>query len=186
MQDGQFACIERLRLQLGAATTDLDGPAIRLPQQLLDGERGRLGPFDWRALDRGDGQVVTLWRLRGTPWHTAHGLLWGDGPPDGRGADLRRLAAATAAAAAGADRATQWLPEQGPLLQAEAAAAHQRYWQALLRAADDEVASGRTEGLPPPAEGGPVEWSNHPRHGLNWQRAWRQALDRSLDPPARR
>ena len=179
-------CIERLRVQLGSAAADLDGEALRLPQRLLDGDRGRLGPFDWQALDRGDAQVVTLWRLRGTPWWTAHGLLWGDGPPDGRGADLRRLAAATSAAAASTDAATRWVPEQGPVLPAAAASMHDQYWRALLRAADGEVASGGTEGPPPPAQGGPAEWSTHPRHALNWQRAWRQALDRSLDPPAAR
>ncbi len=180
-------CVERLRAQLGAAAADLDGDAVRLPQVLFDGERGRLGPFDWLALDRGDGQVVTLWRLRGTPWLTAHGLLWGDGPPDGRGADLRRLAAASAAAAdlAAADPAARWVPEQGPVQPAAAVAAHARYWQGLLGDADEDVASGRTEGSPPPARAGPAEWSQHPRHALNWQRAWRQALDRSLGPPLR-
>ncbi len=181
------SCVERLRVQLGAAAADLDGAAVRLPQQLLEGDRGRLGPFDWQALDRGDGQVVTLWQLRGTPWRTAHGLLWGDGPPDGRGADLRRLMAATVelAALAAADPALRWVPEQGPVQPAAAAVAHARYWQGLLADADDDVAAGRTEGPPPPARAGPTEWSRHPRHALNWQRAWRQSLDRSLAPPPR-
>jgi hypothetical protein len=178
-------CVERLRARLGGAAADLDGEPVRLPQQWVDGERGTLGPFDWWALARGDGQVVTVWRLRGARWQTAHGLLWGDGPPDGRSADLQRLAASTAALAAASDAARRWVPEQGPVLSAAAARAHHRYWQALLQAAERDVAQGGAEVEAPPARGGPPGWSRHLRHGLNWQRAWRQALDRSMDAPSR-
>lgn len=179
-------CVERLRTALGEAAADLDGEPVRLPDQVFDGERGRLGPFEWRALSRGDAQVVTLWRLRGTPWRTAHGLLWGDGPPDGRGADLRRLAESTATAAEEADAASRWVPQQGPVLPRQAADAHRRYWQALLRAAADGVERGATELPPPRASGAPPAWSAHLRHGLNWQRAWRQAVDRAMDAPPQR
>lgn len=179
-------CVDRLRVALGDAAADLDGAPVRLPDVLFGGDRGRLGPFDWQAASRGQGQVVTVWRVRGTPWRSAPGLLWGDGPPDGRGAELQVLAASTGSVANEAGPAARWVPSQGPVLPGVAARAHLRYWLALMRAAEQGVARGGTEAPAPPASGGPPSWDTHLRHRLNWQRAWRQALDRAMDAPPQR
>jgi hypothetical protein len=174
-------CIERLRQRLGRAAQDLRPGDATWPDHLLRGEQGRLGPWRWWRLARAEGSVVTLWQLPdGTA--SAHGLLWADGPPDGRDADLQVLQQATARLPALAQPpATRWLPEQGPLLAADAPAAQVAYWQALQAAVDAAVARGEAYAgaAPPPLDLSP-RWAQHPRHALNWQRAWRQAEDRAM------
>jgi hypothetical protein len=174
-------CIERLRQRLGRAARDLRPGDTAWPDHLLRGDQGRLGPWQWWRLARAEGSVVTLWQLpEGTA--SAHGLLWADGPPDGRDADLPVLQQATARLPALAQPpATRWLPEQGPLLAADAPAAQASYWQALQAAADAAVARGEAfAGAAPPLLDLPPGWAQHPRHALNWQRAWRQAEDRAM------
>jgi hypothetical protein len=62
--------------------------------------------------------------------------------------------------------------ESGPLLTADGVAAQHDYLQALRRAAAEGVVQGHVDQPPPPLPG-----AAHPRHALNWQRAWRQAED---------
>jgi hypothetical protein len=173
-------CIARLKVRLGRAAPDLGARPVWLPDRLLHGDHGRLGPWHWRRLERGRASAVTVWRLDdGTA--AAPGLLWADGPPDGRDADLAALARSSAALAEMS--VARWLPEQGPLLAADAPAQQAAYWRALTAAADAAVARGEAYlGDAPPALplDLPPGWAAHARHALNWQRAWRQAEDRAL------
>jgi hypothetical protein len=186
-------CVERLRVRLGRHGADLGEPAIRLPDQLLHGEHGQLGPFFWWRLTRGGDTPVTVW------WHpasgilTAHGVLWSDGAPDLRDTRITDMQTATEALQTlmslqtltrPLDRMPQWLPEQGPLANATASADHLRYWAALTSAVAQAQAEGRPETDPAPELPGiDPALTRSTRHALNWQRAWRQAEDLSFDVP---
>jgi hypothetical protein len=177
-------CVPRLAQRLGQPAARL-GP-LRGPTHLLHGSQGRLGPWQWQRLQRGAQRPVTVWRLHGQPQAAAWGLLWGDGPPDGRDAQLPALQAATAALAE--HSALQWLPEQGPWLAADAPAQQAAYWQQLRARAQAAVARGEALAPAPPRWPGlPEAWATHPRHALNWQHAWREAEDALLSaaPPTR-
>ena len=184
-------CVDRLRLRLGAAAADLGDDPIRLPDRLLHGDHGRLGPFTWWRLPRTQGLGTTVWRLAlpGQPvlW-LAHGLLQGDGPPDGRDADLALLQQSTtrlAALAAADGPAVRLIGEQGPLLAADAPAQQAHYWAALLDSAEAAVLRGDDETAAPPTWPGlPATWVAAPWQLLNWQRAWRQAEAAVLAGPA--
>lgn len=186
-------CADRLRVRLGAAATDLGDDPIRLPDQLLHGTHGRLGPFDWWRLPRGDNRWVTVWRFApaGAPvlW-VAHGLLQGAGPPDGRDADLALLqqsSAQLALLAAADGPATRHVGEQGPLLAADGPAVHARYWAGLLASARAAVDRGDDETAPAPGWPGlPPGWQAQPWHAINWQRAWRQVEPAVLAAPVAR
>jgi len=186
-------CVERLALRLGPAAADLGADPIRLPGLRLQGDQGRLGPFDWWTLPRSAGRVVTVWRLAqpGRPalW-LAPGLLQGEGgvgPPDGRDADLALLAQSAqrlAALAAADGPAARFIGEQGPPLPADAPLQHARYWTDLLAQARAAVERGDDETAPPPAWPGlPAGWAQAPWHALNWQRAWRQVEAEVLAAP---
>lgn len=116
---------------------------------------------------------------------SAHGLLWFDGPPDGRDADLQTLAASTHSLASFVGAVTRWVGEQGPPGPADAPRLQVAYWQAVLDAADRGVAAGELATAVPELPGWPEAVTGHPRHLLNWQRAWRQAEDRLLQEPLR-
>lgn len=173
------SCVDRLRQRLGDAATDLGDDPVRLPQRLLQGPSGRLGPFDWWVLPRAEGRMTTVLRHRASGVMVAHGLLWGDGPPDARDADLARLAAAVAQLPQLAPTAVRWVGDSGPLLDPGGLAAQASYLQALVAAAREAVQQGGM-GLQPPVLSGHEAASTHPRHALNWQRAWRQAEDAEL------
>lgn len=177
-------CVPRLRQRLGAAQGDLGRAPVRLPRHLVRGTQGRLGPWDWQLLERAPQRAVTVWRLRGQPLAAAWGLLWADGPPDGRDAALATLHAGTAALPA--EPALRWLPEQGPWLDGGAPAAHRAYWQQLRNTARAAVQRGEPmPGTPPAWPGLPPAWAAHPRHALNWQHAWREAEDALFSEPRR-
>jgi len=183
-------CVERMRLRLGPAAADLGADPISLPDHLLQGEQGQLGPFAWWRLPRSDGRWLTVWRL-GLPGQPvlwlAPGLLQGEGPPDGRDADLAMLqhASQRLVALAAADGATAvFIGEQGPLLAAEAPAQHAAYWAGLLATAEAAVLRGDDELAPAPAWPGlPPAWASQLWHALNWQRAWRQVEAAVLAAP---
>jgi hypothetical protein len=184
-------CVERLRERLGAAAADLGSAPVRVPKRLLHGAAGQLGPFRWWRLHRSPQVAVTMWRLDAQPLWIAHGLLWGDGPPDAREADVARLAASTRRLATRMARdgeAVRIVPEQGPVLDASAPAAQAAYWVRLVDAADAAVRAGGSATDPaPPGLSANAQWDTHPRHVLNWQRVWRQAEDRAFErlPAAR-
>ena len=173
-------CSARLREQVGAAGSDVGDLPPQLPQRLLRGTHGRLGPFDWWALPRGDGQWLTLWRHRRSGVVAAPGLAWGDGPPDLRDADGLVLAASLQQARALLPSGARWIGEQGPPLDDAALDAQARYLGRLQQAAEAAAASAQL--LPPaPALEDPASTpAALRRHQLNWQRAARQAEDRSM------
>lgn len=178
------ACVAGLRERLGEAAADLGEDPVRIPDRLLDGAQGRLGPFAWWRLARAEGVPVTVWRHAASGVAFAPGLLWGDAAPDGRDADLARLAQATAALKglrADAGPARRWLGEQGGPQDARAPRQAAAYWAALQAA----VAAGLTRGddgqaVPATLPGVSPRLTADPRHALNWQRAWRQSEDRWL------
>lgn len=177
-------CIERLRLRLGAAATDLADAAIALPDHRLQGDRGTLGPLRWQRLQRSGDTSVTLWSLPRARLSTAHGLLWADGAPDLRDADTAYLERAWQHLAAAATDGVQWVPEQGPVLPSDAAATHLRYLQALQAAIDEAQARGAPESDPAPALPGVSDLVNQSlRHQLNWQHVWREAEARWMAAP---
>lgn len=175
-------CVDRLRQRLGAAAADLGDDPVSLPRRLLHGPSGRLGPFDWWVLPRAPDRVVTVLRHRASGVMSAHGLLWGDGPPDARDADLALLRQALQQLARLAPAATRWVGEGGPLLDAAGVAAQAGYLQALDAAVRPAVAAGDL-GQQAPVLPGHAADSAHARHALNWQRAWRQAEDDWLRGP---
>ena len=78
----------------------------------------------------------------------------------------------------------RWLPEQGPVLLADAPQQHAAYWQELQRQAQQAVQRGDAAGGPPPRWPGlPDAWAGHVRHTLNWQHAWREAEDAMFNSP---
>lgn len=182
-------CVERLRIRLGAAASDLGDDPITRPTHRLQGEQGRLGPFLWWRLPRADGRWLTVWRLHDRPLWIAQGLLDGSGPPDGRDADLallREAAARLAVWAAADGPAAQFIGEQGAPMDSAAPARHADYWARLLAAAAAAVDRGDDEAAPAPGWPGlPADWAASPRHGYNWQRAWRQVEAEALAPQPR-
>ena len=165
-------CSDRLRQRLGDAASDLGEQPVRLPTHRLMDDSFRLGPFDGYVLPRAEGRVVTVLRHRASGVMTAHGLLWGDGPPDLRDGDLALVALSLQHLPQLGRGATRWVGESGALLDADGVAAQAAYVRALQQAA--QQAQERCElDTPPP----PLRWADHPRHALNWQRAWRQAED---------
>lgn len=169
-------CIERLRLRLGTAASDLAEAVVALPDHLLQGDRGALGPLRWQRLQRSGTTAVTLWSLPRARLTTAHGLLWADGAPDLRDADTVHLERAWQRLAASVPDGEHWLPEQGPLQPATAPAEHLHYLQALRAAVDAAQARGAPESDPAPALPGVSDVVNRSlRHQLNWQHVWREA-----------
>lgn len=173
-------CEARLRVRLGVAVSDMGrGPVIDLPEQHLVGESGDWGPWRWRRLGLAAERSLWVARWRDRPWWLAAGLLWADGPPDLRDADLAAVLAATVwlqRASAEEGAGLRWLPTQGPaqtgpaLLEATVA-----YWRGLRAAVQQRQDQGGQETDPPGTWPGLVaDWAAHPRHALNWQRAWRQ------------
>jgi hypothetical protein len=182
-------CVDRLRQRLGAAADDLGPDPIGLPDHRLQGEQGALGPFRWWRLPRAEGRWVTVWRLRAAPLWLAPGLLDGNGPPDGRDADLAMLRDASrrlAGWAAADGPAAVFVGEQGPAMDSSAPARHAAYWDALLAAATAAVSRGDDEAAAAPGWPGlPPGWAATAWHGFNWQRAWRQVEPQVLAAPPR-
>ena len=182
-------CVDRLRQRLGAAQADLGTDPIRLPSHRLHGEHGLLGPFAWWRLPRAAGRWTTVWRLRQQPLWVAPGLLNQGAPPDGRDADLASLQQASLQLAALAQPdglAARFVGEQGGLMDSTAPTRHAAYWQALAAAVAAAIERGDDEAAAPALlPGWPADWAQHPWHGFNWQRAWRQLEPDLLAAPPR-
>jgi hypothetical protein len=213
MRERCTRCIERLRRRLGEAASDLETAKAPIPQRLLQGAAGRLGPWRWWRLDRGADTAVTVWWLPRADLASAHGLLWADGAPDLRDSVVSRFALSLRALgdlerdtlltthragrtgrtgrAAGTPTVTlRWLPEQGGWLAAGAPGRELAHVQALQQAVQTAIARGAVETDPPPPLA--AAWPDAPppdgsdlRQGLNWQRAWREAEQDSFAPAAR-
>ena len=191
MQQQCAHCEERLKLRMGAAAADLGAETVvTVPGVagqaggLVSGEQGELGPWVWWRLWRTPTQSVLVWRLKRAALWSAPGLLWADGPPDLRDAELATLQASLKQLAAlvrhdGA--ALTWLPEQGPAQDAKLLSQSAAYLQGLAQAIRQRQAEGGLEtDAPGRWPGLSPAWAGHPRHALNWQRAWRQAEEADL------
>ncbi len=193
-------CVERLSQRLGDAAADLGPQPIRLPQQLLQGDSGQLGPWRWwrlwRATDASGASAtlatpVTVWWHAASGLFSAHGLLWGDQAPDlrdTRWADLQSATEQLAQISAQLHHPAplRWLPEQGPLLSADAPALQLAYGQALVAAVRRAQNEGRAEtDAPLPLPGVPAAQQSGVRHALNWQRLWRELEQEWFDQPPR-
>jgi len=179
-------CVARMRLRLAEAASDLGPDPVRRPGHLLQGEQGHLGPFQWWLLRRAEATPVTVFRLRNRPLWVAHGLLWGEGPPDLRDAELPAMTASyqrLATLAAPDGPAARWLPEQGPWLPADGPAQHAAYLRALVATVQQAQQHGGLEtDLPARLPGTAPVMNQGLRHGLNWQRAWHLLEDSAFDP----
>lgn len=175
MQERCPRCVERLRLRLGSAATDLGAEPIALPVHRLQGEHGTLGPLRWWRLRRSADTSVTVWSVPRAQLVTAHGLLWADGAPDLRDAESGHLDAAWQRLEA-LGETVRWLPEQGPLLDGSAPREHRAYLRALRAAVEQAQERGALESEPAPRLDGVVDaFHQGERHGLNWQHVWREA-----------
>ena len=168
-------CVERLRLRLGSAATDLGANPIALPTRLLHGDHGTLGPLRWWRLRRSADTSVTVWSVPRVRLTTAHGLLWAEGAPDLRDAESVHLDEAWQRLEALGETA-RWLPEQGPLLDGSAPWQHRVYLQALRTAVEQAQDRGAPESDPAPKlVGVEDQFDQGQRHALNWQHVWREA-----------
>jgi hypothetical protein len=187
MKQECVGCIQRLRQRLGEAAIDLGSNPVDLPKRVFDGAQGRVGPFEWHRLQRAKGSPITLWFLPSQGLLTAHGLMWAGGVPDLRDTSLDEMSAALQALQQLMSRhpaMTVLLGEQG----SPAGPAEVEQQLAYLRALQNSVAAGQSQGqdgvqAPSSMEG--IEFAEthrlkDPTHALNWQRAWRQAEDRSM------
>lgn len=168
MQQRCPRCVERMARRLEAAAGDLGPSPIPTPTHVLRGEQGRVGPFDWWLLPRAAQTSVLVLRRRGRAEWSAHGLAWGDGPPDLRDGDPLLMARSLQTLARQLTAAARVLPEQGPWMGAAQLHAQQSELRQLVDAVDAALRRGALVTDPPPAPWG----SGHPRQGLNWQRTW--------------
>lgn len=191
-------CEARLRQRLGAAATDLGDTPVRLPQRLLSGDSGTLGPWRWWRLWRSSGAEatpVTVWWHAPSGIFSAPGLLWGGGTPDLRDTDGPAMASAlstlvalgsTLTAAPTSTPALRWLPGQGDLLDADAPQQQLAYGIALGVAVQRAQEAGQEEAAPPlPLDGVGADLQAGARHTLNWQRRWRELEAAWFDQPPR-
>lgn len=179
-------CVARLQGRLGAAAVDLGASPVRLPGPLparpSTGDVQRWGPFEWRLVKRGATAWTSVWRHAGAGVTVAFGLLWFDGPPDGRDTEPTQMIAALEGLLATAPAGERFVGDAGPPGDVSAVQAQHDYWRVLWGAAQRGVAEGATwAGEPPPLGGAP----GRERHLLNWQRAWRLAEDELLSGPRR-
>jgi hypothetical protein len=173
-------CQERLKSRLGADVgASLQPESIRAPSRAVGaaGARaGRLGPFEWLALERAAGERTLVLRLRRSRLVVAQGLVWAGDVPDLRdtesaalAASLRRLRGFTAG--------RRLLGEQGPAAGTEAVDAHLLYLGALRAAIEPLLLRGELPGSPAAAIElaafaalpGYAAW-----HPLNVQHVWRE------------
>ncbi|MCU0967838.1 MAG: hypothetical protein MUF03_03285 [Rubrivivax sp.] len=170
-------CVARLRQRLGVAAGDLGDAPVRLPTHTLRGTQGALGPFEWWALPRAPGRVVTVWRHRASGVTTAHGLLWTGSPPDGRDGHVATMRASTERLLEVVPRGGRWIGEQGGVEADAAVVATARYWRRLEATARHAVEGGLAAMPAIDPAGLPAGWLDHPYHALNVQRVWRQVED---------
>ena len=161
-------CLARMRERLAEAASDLGPDPVRLPTDVVRGQQGRLGPFDWVLIRRADETATLALHWRGTPYWSAHGLLWGEGPPDLRDADPLVLGPQLSRWLDGLPPDARLLPEQGPWLDRPTAQAEAQALTVLVQSVDEALRRGDLVTDPPPA----LRWQGHPRQSLNWQRVW--------------
>lgn len=197
-------CVARLRSRLGAAAIDLGSAPVRLPAPLPASspalssalssalsptqhgaeDRQRWGPFHWWLVKRGASAWTSAWRHVDAGVTVAFGLLWFDGPPDGRDTEPASMIQGLEDLLAAVPPNERFVGDAGPPGDRAAVQAQLDYWRALWKAAQQGVATGASwSDEPPPLPAGWIDVSD--RHRLNWQRAWRQAEDALLTLPRR-
>jgi hypothetical protein len=185
MRSDCVRCISRLAQRLGDAAADLGTQPVDLPAKLLHGDRGRLGPFEWRRVKRSRTTAVTLWLLPQHGLLTAHGLVWAGGVPDVRDTRADALSEGLIALQRVALRTqglSALLGEQGPPVGVAEVEQHLAYLNALQAQVRSGQADG-SDGVSTPATlpglaTSEVHRLKDPTHALNWQRVWRQAEER--------
>ncbi len=188
-------CGERLRQRMGNAAIDLTPPgqpvAIRMADHTVRGASGKLGPFAWQRVDRGQTTpvlMVSVTRPTLAPgkagaqrtFVTAPGIAWHQAAPDLRDSTVPAMQRATRTAASAVQKLNPqaWVvPEQGAVAPAlSVLRANLRYWQALDASIAQALRDGSDPLHVPTALPGVLDtdlMASH--HALNWQRAWRQA-----------
>ncbi|MBQ0943735.1 hypothetical protein KAK07_10335 [Ideonella sp. 4Y16] len=163
-------CVERMAQRLGAAAADLGDDPIPRPTHVLHGAQGRVGPFDWWRLQRSDDTAVLALRWHGRALWSAHGLAWGDGPPDLRDGEALQLARSIDQLLARMSASARVLPEQGPWMTPVQLRRQRDELHQLVDAVDAALRRGDLVTDAPPA----ALSGRHPRQALNWQRTWSQ------------
>lgn len=185
-------CLGRLRERLGErAGASLVPSAIRWPRDLLRGRHGRLGPFRWWALQRGQAAQTLLLQHEASGLWLADGWVWGTGLPDLRDADAGRMSRrmghlATRIAEASGSQA-RLLGGQGGVTGLHALDRHRNYLDALESAVRRALVAGEPEGRAVdeaaarmPAAHSAAVAAQPGLHQLNWQRMWRALEDEVL------
>jgi hypothetical protein len=173
MQTRCLECQQKLKSQIGAAGASLQPEAIRAPGLHGVVGAGPMGPFDWRALPRADGDAVLVLRHRRDAVVLAQGLLWAGDVPDLRNTgpafaeSLRALQAWSAG--------QRLIGEQGGLAQAADIVSHLAYLAALQQAVQQrlqrgEVWGGNAEQIELPAFAHMPSYAT--RHAANVQHLW--------------
>jgi hypothetical protein len=166
-------CVQRMAQRLGPAAVDLGVAPARLPTHRLSGAQGTLGGADWWRLARAQETAVLVWHWPAARAWSAHGLAWGDGPPDLRDADPAVMERSLRALAQRVGPDERVWPQQGAVMDRAGLLAQADYLAALVVAVDAAQRAGALEtDAPAPWPGMAPEWAGHLRHGLNWQRVW--------------
>ncbi|CAN5903952.1 hypothetical protein BH11PSE8_BH11PSE8_21720 [soil metagenome] len=190
-------CMAHSKARLGVAGESLSDAAIRVPDSpigRMNQRRGRLGPFDWLAVERAPGERVLVLKLTapaasratgprsrhepgpGSPLVIAQGLMWAGDVPDLRDTRSDALLASLRALQAFAGPSRLW-GEQGGVGQPAEIDRHITYIESLRSAVRRHLAKGDVPG----ASGSEVDlpaFAALPgyalRHPLNLQRVWRE------------
>jgi hypothetical protein len=172
------ACINTLRENTGPAGDPMAiGPVYPSAATTLQGEQGRVGPFQWwRRARAPQADVLVLYHRESRLW-IAPGLFWGRAVPDLRGAGLPETIASLHWLVERMGKDERVVGEQGGPLPREAVQDQLDYVLALQQAVGEALRSA--------SFAAPVQYVELPqyaawahyalRHPLNCQRAWREA-----------
>ena len=177
MQTRCLQCQTQLRARLGMAGVSLQPQLIRVPRHPVaaaGATTGRLGPFEWRALERMPGELVVVLRHSHDRIVVAQGLLWADDVPDLRDTRSDSLLASWRTLLA-FSTGSRMLGEQGGVVDPDAVGRHISYLESLRRAVEPSLLRGDLLGASGSALG-LTEFASLPgyaaRHPINVQRVW--------------
>ena len=177
MQTRCLQCQAQLRARLGIAGISLQPQLVRVPRDPVAAAgvtTGRLGPFEWRALERMPGERVLVLRHCHDRIVVAQGLLWADDVPDLRDTRSDTLLASWRTLLA-FSAGSRLLGEQGGVVGPAAVGRHITYLESLRRAVEPSLIRGDLQG----ASGSALELTEFAslpgyaiRHPINVQRVW--------------
>lgn len=179
------SCAERWRAQLAEAGESLGAEPVHLPDHVLRGAAGRLGPLRWWRLSQGPTSPTTAWVLPGgRRWYTP-GLSWGGEVPDLADTDLDSLRAGLMRLLAVLPtHEVELLGQQGAPASRSVLLMQYRYLETLERSVRRAQLTGARETEASLAPIG-ASAADKVRHSLNWQHAWRELERDTLDPTRR-